>query len=101
MTTYSKSDIFKPRQVIDLHAITGSSTEASEPTTITQAQKSSHWRKAMCNEYDALLHNSIWTLVPFHHTQNIIGCKWVFRIKRNPDGSVARYKARLVAKGFH
>lgn len=33
--------------------------------------------------------------------QNVIGCKWVFRIKRNPDGSIARYKARLVAKGFH
>ena len=75
MTTRSKSGIFKPRQVLDLHAITNSSTEASEPTTITQAQKSSHWRKAMCDEYDALLHNSTWTLVPFHHTQNIIGCK--------------------------
>ena len=101
MTTRSKSGIFKPRQVLDLHTITNSSLETSEPTTITQAQKSSHWRQAMCEEYDALLHNSTWTLVPSHPAQNIIGCKWVFRIKRNPDGSVARYKARLVAKGFH
>src|ERR1044072_9286976 len=30
-----------------------------------------------------------------------IGCKWVFRVKENPDGSVNRLKARLVAKGFH
>ena len=29
-----------------------------------------------------------------------IGCKWVFAIKRNPDGSIERYKVRLVAKGF-
>ena len=55
----------------------------------------------MSEEYNALLHNSTWDLIPFHPSQNIIGCKWVFRIKRNPDGSVARYKARLVAKGFH
>lgn len=32
---------------------------------------------------------------------NIIGCKWVFRTKRNSDGSISRYKTRLVAKCFH
>jgi len=30
-----------------------------------------------------------------------IGCKWVLRVKKNPDGTVSKYKARLVAKGFH
>lgn len=29
-----------------------------------------------------------------------VGCKWVFTIKYNSDGSLERYKARLVAKGF-
>lgn len=32
--------------------------------------------------------------------KNVVGCKWVFAIKVNPDGSVARLKARLVAKGY-
>lgn len=33
--------------------------------------------------------------------RTIIGCKWVFRIKRNSNGSISRYKALLVTKGFH
>ena len=32
---------------------------------------------------------------------NLVGCKWVFKLKLNSDGSISRYKARLVAKGFH
>ncbi|KAL4575060.1 hypothetical protein LXL04_021901 [Taraxacum kok-saghyz] len=70
-----------------------------EPTTHTQALKDPQWRTAMDHEFNALLHNGTWELVPkSSHTP--IGCKWIFRIKRNPDGSISKYKARLVAKGF-
>jgi hypothetical protein len=55
----------------------------------------------MNTEFDALLKNHTWTVVPFSTAQNLIGCKWVFRIKRKVDGNIERYKARLVAKGFH
>ncbi|XP_070677804.1 uncharacterized protein [Malus domestica] len=49
----------------------------------------------------AATHTSSEELVPPQPSQNLIGCKWVFRIKRHSDGSIDRYKARLVAKGFH
>jgi hypothetical protein len=39
-------------------------------------------------------------LIPPRLGLNIIDSKWVFKLKQNPDGSVARHKARLVAKGF-
>jgi len=55
----------------------------------------------MTEGFNALLHNDTWTLVPPICASNLVGCKWIFRIKRNSDGTVARYKARLVAKGFH
>ena len=55
----------------------------------------------MNHEFDALLNNQTWSLVPPHPSQNKIGYKWVFRIKRHADGSIERYKAWLVAKGFH
>lgn len=51
-------------------------------------------------EYDALMKNRTWHLVPPLKGRNVIGCKWVYKIKRKSDGSLDRYKARLVAKGF-
>ncbi|BBN69054.1 transposable element gene [Prunus dulcis] len=72
-----------------------------EPTSFTQASQSSHWRAAMKDEYDALMRNQTWSLVPATSCMNIVGCKWVFKVKRKADGSIDRYKARLVAKGFN
>lgn len=55
----------------------------------------------MLKEFQALKNTGTWTLVPYFTHQNIVGCKWVFRIKRKPDGTIDRYKAHLVAKRFH
>lgn len=54
----------------------------------------------MQDEYNALLRNQTWHLVDEKQGQNVIACKWVYKIKRKADGSIDRYKARLVAKGF-
>ncbi|KAK2373624.1 putative mitochondrial protein [Trifolium repens] len=72
-----------------------------EPTSVKQELLSSHWHAAMKDEYDALIRNNTWTLVPPPVHKQPIGCKWVFRVKENPDGTIHKYKARLVAKGFH
>lgn len=53
----------------------------------------------MNEEYQALLQQGTWTLVDPPAHAHIIGCQWIYKIKRHSDGSVARYKARLVAKG--
>jgi hypothetical protein len=72
----------------------------TEPTSFTIANKSSHWRQAMADEYSALLRNGTWTLVPRIPGTNVVDCKWVYKIKRDPKGAIQRYKARLVAKGY-
>ncbi|GLT59369.1 hypothetical protein SLA2020_321900 [Shorea laevis] len=55
----------------------------------------------MSKEFNALVSQGTWNLVPYAPNQNVIGCKWVFRVKRGKDEQVECYKARLVAKGFH
>lgn len=71
-----------------------------EPSSHTAILKHLRWKEAMDIEYNALMNNETWKLVPPRKDPNIIGCKWVFKLKQKLDGSIDRYKARLVAKGF-
>ncbi|XP_021824947.1 uncharacterized protein LOC110765996 [Prunus avium] len=83
------------------HALLTEATSQHEPTCFSEANKHKHWRAAMNDELNALIHNGTWSLVPYNPSMNVVGCKWVFRVKRKVDGTIDRYKARLVAKGFH
>ncbi|KAE8681852.1 hypothetical protein F3Y22_tig00111303pilonHSYRG00095 [Hibiscus syriacus] len=74
--------------------------EATEPETFEEASKSSEWMTAMKEEIDALQQNQTWDIVPKIKDVKPISCKWVYKIKRRPYGSIERYKARLVARGF-
>ena len=55
----------------------------------------------MNTEFSVLLQNGTWSLVSPPADANVVGCRWIYKIKRNADGTIERYKARLVAKGFH
>ena len=55
----------------------------------------------MFDDFDDFLHNGTWDLSPPDDPQNLVVCKWVYRVKCKHDGFVDRFKARLVAKGFH
>jgi histone deacetylase 1/2 len=71
-----------------------------EPTSVEATLDDPQWVAAMDYEHEALLRNRTWKLVPRPKGINMIGCKWVYKVKRKADGSVERYKAWLVAKGF-
>jgi hypothetical protein len=73
---------------------------SSEPFVFSDADRYAVWHNAMCDEIAALRTNRTWSLVPFHPSMNIVGSRWVYRIKRRVDGSIERYKARLVARSF-
>ena len=72
----------------------------SIPKSYLEALQVLAWKAAMDVEYAAFLLRETWTLVPRPVDANVVSCKWVYSLKYNPDGSIARYKARLVARGF-
>jgi len=76
----------------------------NEPKTFKQATEctdSSRWYKAMQDELKLLADQAVWTVVPLPSpSHNIVGCKWVYKIKRDTAGNISRYKARLVAQGY-
>ncbi|KAG7588340.1 Reverse transcriptase RNA-dependent DNA polymerase [Arabidopsis suecica] len=72
----------------------------TEPKTFKLAIISVQWTKAMDVELEAIELNKTWSVVSPPPGKNIVGCKWVYTIKYNADGTIERYKARLVAKGF-
>ena len=102
MQTRSKSGIVKKKAFL---ALVSESTDVDlsqiEPVSYKSALKSPVWVKAMEEEIEALHSQHTWSLVPLPSNRNLVGCKWVFKIKRHTNGTISRYKARLVAKGFN
>ena len=70
MQTKSKSGIFKPKIF--------TTTLYQEPTSIPLALENPHWKKAIEDEYQALMCNSTWELVPNTGDLHVVQCKWVF-----------------------
>ena len=125
MVTRSKDGIYKPKALHTTsttpHAIakctqpstkqcsqstrSGSSPKpnytTTEPSTYKIVAQPPQWCSAMDDEFHALQRQGTWILVPPSPSQNLVGCKWVYKLKHSSDGSISRYKARLVAKGFH
>lgn len=63
-------------------------------------EDSIEWKKAMDREIASLKENRTWILTELPPGATAIPCKWVFRLKKNPDGTIDKYKGRLVVKGF-
>ncbi|WVZ98359.1 LOW QUALITY PROTEIN: hypothetical protein U9M48_043815 [Paspalum notatum var. saurae] len=70
------------------------------PSSVRDALADPHWRRAMEEEYAALLANQTWALVPPLPGGNVVTGKWIWTHKRRADGTLDRYKARWVLRGF-
>jgi hypothetical protein len=71
-----------------------------EPSTFEEASKHKVWKDAMIEEYDSILKNDVWEVVPRPLGKSLVTSKWLYKIKHAVGGGVEKFKARFVAHGF-
>lgn len=92
------NQIYKPKYLylVTKHPI----LQDLESTCLDQAITDPQWHNAISQELTPLMHHGTWDVVPQPANHNVMGCKWIFIVKRHPNGSVNRFIVRLVTKGF-
>ena len=78
-------------------------TLGSEPRTFEEAMarpEAAEWREAAAEEMRMFVEKELFEEVMRPKNRRVVGCKWIFKEKRGPDGEIQKYKARLVARGF-
>eukprot|EP00253_Pinus_taeda_P010429 PITA_10429 len=73
---------------------------SSDTQSYVEAAGYPSWESAMEEEYNSLLKNLTWDLVPLPSGRKLVRCKWVYRTKSAANAQITRWKTRLVAKGF-
>lgn len=100
---YSTQNAQRYNFVFALLGMALSATELCEPKNLRQAKVSTMWAKwveAMKIELNSIHSNKTWTLVPRPGDRRVLGGKWVYKLKRGPNGEILRHKARWVVRGF-
>ena len=65
-----------------------------------EAIKPQVWKDVMNEEYESIMKNDVWDVVPRSKDKSVITSKWLYKIKHGVDGSAEKYKARFVSRGF-
>ena len=81
----------------------GVETDGLDALTVNKARSGvdwPSWQDAINAKLKSLEGAHTWNLVEHPNGVNVVGCKWVFKIKCNANGEIKKYKAQLVAKGY-
>jgi hypothetical protein len=89
----------KPNKYLGLIAQLNLVTD-SEPSTFDEVVKHKVWKDAMIEEYESILKNDVWEVVPRPQGKSVVTSKWIYKIKHAANDSVEKFKARFVAHGF-
>ena len=71
-----------------------------EANSYEEVAQKKEWVEAMMKEYQSIIKNDVWDIVPKPENKSVVSLKWVYKIKHDVDGTIEKYKARFVARGF-
>jgi hypothetical protein len=71
-----------------------------EPTRFEESIQKKEWANVITKEYQSIIKNDIWEIIPRPDSKDVVSSRWLFKIKHAADGSIEKYKVRFVARGF-
>ena len=72
----------------------------TKPSPFEEAMEDPAWVDAMVEEYDSIVRNSKWEIVPRPKGKSVVGLRWIYKVKQAADRNVKKYKAIFFAQGF-
>ena len=72
----------------------------ANPTSCEEAIKKQVWLDEMVEEYNSIMKNEVWDVMPRLKNKYVVTSKWIYKITHAVDDSIEKYKARFVARGF-
>ena len=71
-----------------------------EPSNYEEAVEKKEWKDAMIEEYQSIMKNDVWDVVPRPEGKSVVTSKWIYKIKHAADGNIEKYKAIFGERGF-
>ena len=72
----------------------------TEPSSFQEVVENPKWVDSMVEDYDSIVRNSAWEIVPRLEGKSVVGSRWIYKVKQATDGSVEKYKARFFTQGL-
>ena len=63
-----------------------------EPTCFEEAKKQKEWVDAVVEEYQSIIKNDVWEVVPRPKDKSILSSKWIYKTKHYADVSIEKYR---------
>ena len=68
-----------------------------EHSIYEEATENKEWKDAMIKEYQQIMMNDVWEIVPRSERKYVVTYKWIYKIRHVAYGSIHKYKARFIA----